>query len=308
MKSSQIIYQSKKPADKTLTSDISSQRRSYKAERLKPFEPATEEQLKDIPLKMPLIPRDLAICELLLFFRVMVEWMIERVLFWEPGMTYSKIGQRLLKLYHHRFIDRIKVNGEMVYVLLVRGRDEIARQRGVDPKFLDWEPDHNRRSNQHWAHLLGNNEVRILIYLGIERLQSLYILSQIPLDSKIREAAEKLIKQGWSRGRVWEKIDYLIYTQQELKQPITDPGAWLIQAVDKNRRQPQGFKSKEFVSPLSTVNEREEGFILRDWLTDRDLSRLKADQKLRVQYTPPKGQQPRSGEVELDDEFDVITP
>jgi hypothetical protein len=309
MSQSQVIYHARESRAVTKRQNESpAQKRSYKAQRLKPFEPATPEQLKDIPLRVPLIARDLAICELLLFYRVMREEMIERLLFWEPGVSYTKAPERLLKLYHHRFVDRLKVNGEMVYVLLARGQEEIARQRGIEPKSLDWEPDHNRRSHHHWAHLLGNNEVRILIYLGIERLQSLYILNQAPLDLKIRDAARQLIETGWSRSRVWEKINYLLYIQQELPQVIADPAAWLTQAVEKNIRQPKGFEAEKFVSPLSAVNEREEGFILRDWLTDLDLSRLKAAKKLKVEYTPPLGQQRRFGVVELDDEFEVVTP
>lgn len=305
----QIIYQAETETEKIQPANgTGTQKRSYKANRLKTFEPATPEQLPDIPLKTPLIRRDLAICEILLFYRALYERMIERLLFWEPGVSYTKAPERLFKLYHHRFIDRIQVNGEMVYVLLTKGRDEIARQRGVDPKSLDWEPDHNRRSHHHWVHLLGNNEVRLLIYLGIEQLQSLYILNQAPLDPDIREAAKPLIEVGWSRSRVWEKINYLVYTRQTLQQPVADPGIWLKQAVEKNRRASRGFDAKKFVSPLTAVNHREEGFILRDWLTDLDLSRLKTAQKLRVEYAPPQGRQQRPGVVELDDEFEIVTP
>lgn len=305
----QIIYQAGEAIEVTRQNkQVGGRKRPYKSQRLKPDEPATPEQLKDIPLRVPLIARDLAILVLLLFYRVMKLEMIERLLFWEPGVAYTKAPERLFKLYHHRFIDRIRVNGEIVYVLLARGRDEIARQRGVDPKSLDWEPDHLRRSQHHFDHLHKNNQVRILIYLGVERLQSLYILNQAPLAPQTRNAATTLIQTGWSRDRVWEKINYLIYTQQELEQPISDPGQWLKQAVEKNMRQPKGFEASQFISPLSAVNEHEEGWILRDWLTDLDLARLKAAHKLRVNYTPPNGGQQRPGVVELDDEFVVITP
>lgn len=308
MRNSQIIYPVERSVETNGSKNKSrTQKRPYKTERQKRFEPATAEQLKDIPLRVPLIARDLAICELLLFYRAMDEGMIERMLFWEPGTTYTRAPERLRKLYHHRFIDRLNINEKMVYVLLTRGRDEIAHQRGVDPKSLDWEPDHNRRSLQHWSHLMGNNEVRILIYLGIERLQSLYILDQALLDPEIRDAAKKLIESGWSRKRVWEKVNYLLFSQQELQQPTPDPGSWLRQAVERNRRKPKGFEPKTFASPLSAVNEREEGFVLRDWLTDLDLSRLKTAKKLRVDYTA-KGRQQRTGVVELDDEFEIVTP
>lgn len=306
---SQIIYQINKETTPVGTANAASPpKRSYKADRLTPFEPATPEQLNDIPLKVPLIPRDLAICEALLFYRALYEGMIERLLFWEPGVTYTKAPERLFKLYHHRFIDRIQVNGKVVYVLLAKGRDAIARQREVDPKSLDWEPDHNRRSYHYWVHLLGNNEVRILIHLGIERLQSLHLLNQAMLEPDIREAAKPLIKTGWSRDRVWEKINHLLYIRQELKQTIADPGGWLKQAVEENRRPPKGYVSKQFISPFSAVNDTVEGFLLRDWATDLDLSRLNAAQKLYVDYVPPKGKSSRSGVVELDDEFEIVTP
>ncbi|MEM7348207.1 MAG: hypothetical protein AAF485_28590, partial [Chloroflexota bacterium] len=223
---------------------------------------------------------------------------------------YTKAKERLFKLYHHRFIDRIQVNNDIGYLLLIKGRDAIAKHRSIDPKALeiDWTSDANRRSDQHWMHLLGNNAVRLRIYIGIKKLQSLYLLNQAPVTPEIRETAKQLIEVGWSRSRVWEKINFLLYTRQILKEDIADPATWLKQAVKTNKRKPKGFALQEFVSPFSSLKDAEEGFVLRNWLTDRDLSRLKADEKLKVWYTPPNGRQPRSGIVELDDEFEIVTP
>lgn len=281
---------------------------SKRAARLKVFEPATQEQQKQIPLRLPLVLRDLAILLALLFYRILTEAQIEWLLFREPGSEYSRASKRLFKLFHHGFVKRIQVDGEIAYLLLARGRDAIAEHLKIDRSQVDWTPDHNRPSNEHFSHLVRNNWARIYLYLSVKYHQSVFILDQAPLASVIRQAGKSLLEVGWSRERVWEKIDYLVYTQAQLGETIADPEAWLIQAVVTNRKKPTGFDAKTFVSPLTAVDADTEGFVLRDWLTDRDLGRLNDKHKLKVEYTPLGGTGKRSGVVEMDDEFELATP
>lgn len=304
MPNSHIIFE----AEETLVPNGVPARKETENKRLTMLEPATDEQRERIPLRVPLVPRDLAILLALLFYRVLTEAQIEWLLFREPGSQYTRAGKRLFKLFHHGFVERIMLDGELAYRLLSRGRDEIAQQQKIDRSQVDWMPDHNRPSSQHFSHLVRNNWVRIYLYLAVKYQQSLFILDQAPLPSEIVEAGKRLIAAGWSRERVFEKIDYLVYTRERLGQTIPDPSVWLTQAVIKNRRKPTGFDAEAFVSPLSAVNEQREGFVLRDWLTDRDLGRLSDKHKLKVEYVPLGGKVKRSGIVEMDDEFELATP
>lgn len=305
MQKPHIIFEAE---DMPSRAGLSTHRVSKPTDRRSVLEPASAEQRQQIPLRVPLVARDLAILLALLFYRVLTETQIEWLLFKEPSSQYSRAGKRLYKLFHHGFVKRIKVDGEIAYLLLTRGRDEIAEQHKIDPSQVDWTPDHNRPRTEHFSHLVRNNWVRIYLYLAVRFHQSLYILEQAPLDPVVREAATRLIKAGWSRERVWQQIDYLVYTQERLGEPVADPGAWLTQAVQENRKKPPGFEAQAFVSPLSAVDDQEEGFVLRDWLTDRDLGRLNEKHKLKVEYVPLGGKVKRSGIVEMDDEFELATP
>lgn len=310
--SESVLYQAPTMAKQKTT-------RTYKKNRLPLLERADAEQLQDIPLKFPLNAINMAICEALLFYRLLTEDQLEVLLFpKEPG---TKVGrkphlQRNLKaLYHHKVVDRkllpASVTGRdedketvLVYMLDSGGRDELARHRGISPNDVDWKPHHNKVSDHYLAHLLRNNWVRVTFAVAVAQAQALYTLDQSPLEQSVRDRAKQLLKAGYSQQRVFKHVDYLSFLLESDPERVGDGVAWLTRAVTEDIKKPAEFDANAFESPLAVLGAND-GYFLKDWLTDRDMSR---EHRYKVSYIPANGTRKVKGEVELDDEFTLHTP
>ena len=249
--------------------------------------------------------RDYDILIVLLVYLALTLDIIEKFLFLEPGKTRSRCWERLDKLRTHNFITRIEVEKDLtVFMLTAKGRDLITKRRSVAPGTFWAEPEQIRNTITHWAHHLINCELHTMLCKAIDCLNSLYILDHSDLPADIRAVAKLYTQRGWSRDRIFTRVNHLLYLQQS-RRPVEHPVEWLQEAIETNRAKPKGFSPKTFVSPLDRVNLATEGYQILDWKNDIALSRLKSDQRLWVKYTPLNGEDMRSGQIEADHELTV---
>jgi len=246
--------------------------------------------------------RDYDILRALLVYTALTLELIEKFYFLEPGRTRSRCWERLDKLGHHRLITRKEVEkGVTVFLLTANGRDLITHQGTVDPGALWLDPEQVETTITHWQHHLTNCELHLMIGKAVDGLNALYILDHADLPPDIREVAKGYIQNGWSRDRVFTRVNQLLYLQQS--QPVESPVEWLGEAIETNIAKPKGFSPKTFASPLDTVTLTAEGYKILAWKNDLALSRLPPDQRLWVDYSPLNGKGTRSGQVEADHEL-----
>jgi hypothetical protein len=249
--------------------------------------------------------RDYDILRALLAYVALTLDLIEKFLFLEPGKTRSRCWERLAKLRQHNFITRQNVEkGVTVFLLTAKGRDLIISGRNVDPGTLWVDPAQIGHTITHWDHHLINCELHMMLVKAVDCLNTRYILDHSDLSTEIREVAKHYIESGWSRDRIFTRVNHLLYLQQSY-QPVKHPVEWLREAIEANIPKPKGFSPKTFVSPLDRVNLATEGYQILNWKNDIALSRLKADQRLGVEYIPLNGKSPRLGQVEADHELTV---
>ena len=119
------------------------------------------------PLRFSPEGRDGFIVEAVYRYRQLTREQIQRLAFPPASTSYAK--QRLMLLFHHRYLDRLAYSQgpygapRIVYALAERGADYVAQRLGVERAQLDWRPRDNQIEPYFIAHLLAVNEVRISI-------------------------------------------------------------------------------------------------------------------------------------------------
>ena len=248
--------------------------------------------------------RDYDILNLLNIHKALSLDMIDRFIFLEPGKTRSRCWDRLDKLRVHSYIARVEARkGVTVFLLTAKGKNLLIKRGNFDPRPLWLDPEQIENTITHWEHHLVNCELGMMFDKAVDCLNSLHILEHSDLPTEIRETAKQYIRRGWSRNRVFTALNHLLYLEQSQK--IANPTGYLRQAIETNKPKPKGFSVKTFRSSLDKVDLTAEGYQILNWKNDLELSRLTADQRLQVEYTPLYGQNTRSGQVEADQELTI---
>lgn len=122
--------------------------------------------------------RDQVILGLVFDYRFLTSRHIQRLV---PGSD-KVILQRLQKLFHHSYLDRIKLsnNDPILYALGNKGADELTLYFGIDRGKIDWAKKNREVRETYLAHSLQINNFRITLTLALKGNPDKEIFSWIP--------------------------------------------------------------------------------------------------------------------------------
>jgi len=129
-----------------------------------------------IPLRIQ--KRDRVILGLVFDYRFLTSRHIQRLV---PGSD-KVILQRLQKLFHHSYLDRIKLsnNDPILYALGNKGADELTLFFGIDRGKIDWAKKNREVRETYLAHSLQINNFRIALTLSLKSIAGMEIISWTP--------------------------------------------------------------------------------------------------------------------------------
>ncbi|MCL5291217.1 MAG: replication-relaxation family protein [Actinobacteria bacterium] len=104
---------------------------------------------------------------------------IEKLFF--AGSSTSACNQRLMKLYQHKFLDRLFLpigfgSNQAVYALDRLGAEVVAANLGISPSQVNWKRKHNKVEYFFLEHTVGVSEVHVSLQIALRERANVDLL------------------------------------------------------------------------------------------------------------------------------------
>jgi DNA-binding PadR family transcriptional regulator len=124
------------------------------------------------PPRIQLTERDIEILKAIIKYRFLY---LDQIA-WLFGPSYHRMATRLRLLYHHGYLDRVKLSvstsaNKMIYAMTEKGAKLLSESLGVGRDEIAWTRFYNQVTASHIAHLLMINNALIAYELELRAAQ-----------------------------------------------------------------------------------------------------------------------------------------